>query len=166
MHTCAAVIGLLARLRSGRTRRRLVASPGFPATAHGACHGVWLLQGRAAVEERLGVLWMLCGRVLPSGTAGPGPGHDGPLTVHMGIRSIAVSSSYRRVMHGRVQIAARQLQMGQQGIRRAQPQGSWQGVLQAGEGCSDIMLEPHPHAAKAKGIQQRKQAPMTNTFHS
>ncbi len=62
------------------------------------------------------VLRALCGRVLPSGAGGSGPGHVGPLTIHMGVRSIAMSGSYNRIMHGRIHIAARELQVTQQGI--------------------------------------------------
>lgn len=91
-----------------------MASPGFLTSVH--CHDVRPLEGYAAIDKRLGVLWMLCGRMLPSGTAWPGPGHNGPLMVHMGVRSIAGSSSYRRIMHCRVQIAARKLQVAHQRI--------------------------------------------------
>ena len=114
MHTCPAVICFLACMRGRCTRRPLLASAGL--TASRACHGLWVLPGCAAIDKRLGMLRMLWGGMLLSGTGRPGPGHGGPLTIHMCVRSIAVPSSYRRIMHGRIQIAARELQMAQQGI--------------------------------------------------
>ena len=116
LHTCTAVICLLARLHSRCPRRRLLASTDVRTSVCCAGQSVWLVCLCAAVDGRLRVLRVLCGRVLPSGAGGSGPGHIGPLTVHMGVRSIAMSSSYRRMMHGWIQIAARELQMTQQGI--------------------------------------------------
>ena len=93
------------------------------------------------------MLRRLCARMLPSGAGGSGPGHIGPLTIHMGIRSIAMSSSYRRMMHGWIWIAARKLQVTQEGIRWGEAQGPWQRVLQREEGCSDTcsaLITPTP----------------------